>query len=142
MVSFSRLLQNATNPVSSVVQRQQWLMRHKKLSRVQAYDQARHEFYEERQHEDVERRVAKEEALYVGANFGRTTLEKGMAQEDRTFENWKAQATKVMQMEARVKRAAKLTARAGETENSALLKESTVATDEDEDVDDDADSRL
>lgn len=73
----------------SVVQRQMWLMQHEKLSRAQAYDKARREFYFFRHREDVERRVAKEEALAVGAYFGKGPNEIGMELEDQEFERWK-----------------------------------------------------
>lgn len=78
----------------SVVQRQMYLMEHSNLTREAAYDQARREFYHYRHLEDVERRIAKEEALYTGAYFGKGTLEVGMELEDRAYENWKAWAAK------------------------------------------------
>jgi len=59
------------------------------ISPAQAYDQARKEFYELRLQEDVERRVAKEEAEATGAYFGKSMLEIGMELEDKVFEEWK-----------------------------------------------------
>jgi small subunit ribosomal protein S23 len=59
------------------------------ISPTEAYDQARHEFYALRYQEDIERRVAKEEALSTGAYFGKTHLEVGMELEDKTWETWK-----------------------------------------------------
>ena len=75
---------------SSVVQRQLWL-RHNVLgiSPAQAYDQARKEFYELRLQEEVDRRVAKEEATSTGASFGPSALDIGMDLEDKEYENWK-----------------------------------------------------
>ena len=67
----------------------------------QAYDHARHEFYAVRHEEDVERRVAKEEALATGAHFGKTYLEIGMELEDKIFEAWKAWALKASAGERR-----------------------------------------
>jgi small subunit ribosomal protein S23 len=64
------------------------------MSRSQAYDVARKEFYALRHEEEVERRVAKEEALWTGAYFGKGALEVGMGLEDKTFESWKEWATK------------------------------------------------
>ena len=69
------------------------------LGRDEAYDKARKEFYELRQEEEIERRVAKEEARHVGAYFGMGRLEVGMKLEDREFDRWKAWAAK--QAEAR-----------------------------------------
>lgn len=63
------------------------------MTPAKAYDQARKEFYEVRLQEDIERRVAKEEALATGAYFGKTTLQIGMELEDKMFEEWKAWAS-------------------------------------------------
>ncbi|KAF1960452.1 37S ribosomal protein Rsm25 [Byssothecium circinans] len=83
----------------SVVQRQLWLMKHRALSKPAAYDVARREFYQHRHLEDLRRRVAKEEALYVGAYFGKGPLEIGMELEDRTWESWKRWAGKQIEDE-------------------------------------------
>lgn len=59
-----------------------------------AYDQVRKEFYELRQEEDIERRIAQEEARMVGSYFGQTFLQVGMKLEDQQFERWKRWATR------------------------------------------------
>lgn len=72
------------------------------MTPAKAYDQARKEFYEVRLQQDVERRVAKEEALATGAYFGKTTLQVGMELEDKIFEEWKAwAANEVIQQDQR-----------------------------------------
>ncbi|KAI9367916.1 mitochondrial ribosomal protein S25 [Aspergillus egyptiacus] len=77
----------------SVVQRQLWLLNNiPNISKIAAYDIARREFYRLRLQEDIERRVAAEEAEATGATFGPTQLEIGMELENQTFENWKAWA--------------------------------------------------
>lgn len=81
----------ATNTLS-VIQRQQWLIRHERLTRPQAYDKARKEFYAIRHREEIERRIAKEEALMTGAYFAPGPLEVGMRLEDDAFEEWKRYA--------------------------------------------------
>jgi small subunit ribosomal protein S23 len=73
----------------SVVQRQMWLMKHKGHSKATAYDMARREFYQHRHLSEIRTRVAKEEALHVGAYFGKGPLEIGMELEDKSWENWK-----------------------------------------------------
>lgn len=79
----------------SVVQRQLWLQHNvPNITSAQAYDQARKEFYHLRLQEDVERRVAKEEAMSTGAYFGKSTLDIGMELEDKEYERWKEWATK------------------------------------------------
>lgn len=59
-----------------------------------AYDQVRKEFYKLRQEEEIERRIAQEEARMVGAYFGQTFQQVGMQLEDQQFERWKRWATK------------------------------------------------
>ena len=59
------------------------------ITRDEAYDRARKEFYRLRQEEEVERRIAVEEARMVGAYFGKTRLQIGMQLEDKQFEKWK-----------------------------------------------------
>lgn len=59
------------------------------MTRAQAYDQARKEFYKIRLQEDVERRIAREEALATGAHFGKSALDIGMELESREFDNWR-----------------------------------------------------
>ena len=66
------------------------------MSKAKAYDQARQEFYDERLQEDVERKVAKEEAMATGAYFGKSMLQIGMELEDKEYERWKAWATNEM----------------------------------------------
>lgn len=62
------------------------------MSPTRAYDHARKEFYALRLQEDVERRIAKEEALATGAYFGKSALEIGMKVEDKEYERWKSWA--------------------------------------------------
>lgn len=77
-----------------MVQRQLWLLNNiPRMTKAKAYDQARQEFYAVRHQEDVERRVAKEEALATGAYFGKSHIEIGMELEDQMFERWKQWAT-------------------------------------------------
>jgi small subunit ribosomal protein S23 len=54
----------------------------------EAYDIARKEFYALRHEEEVERRVAMEEAMWTGAYFGKGALEVGMELEDKTYNEW------------------------------------------------------
>ena len=65
-----------------------------KMTQERAYDKARKEFYQLRLQEDVQRRVAREEALATGAYFHKSTLEVGMELEDKQYEEWKAWAIK------------------------------------------------
>ncbi|KXJ86729.1 37S ribosomal protein S25 [Microdochium bolleyi] len=83
----------------SVVQRQLWMMYNiPGMTRVKAYDAARREFYQLRQEEDVERRIAAEEARAVGAYFGKGFLQIGLELEDREFESWKKWAGKQIEI--------------------------------------------
>lgn len=62
------------------------------MTREKAYDIVRQEFYRLRQEEEVERRIAVEEARMVGAYFGKSTLQVGMELENKQFEKWKSWA--------------------------------------------------
>jgi hypothetical protein len=57
-----------------------------------AYDQARKEFYQIRLEQDVERQVAREEALHYGSYFETSANEKSLKFEDDAFEDWKTWA--------------------------------------------------
>ncbi|KLU89485.1 37S ribosomal protein S25 [Magnaporthiopsis poae ATCC 64411] len=70
-----------------------WVKR-KPLSKNEAYDKARREFYALRQEEEIERRIAREEAMMMGAYFGKSRLQVGSELEDHEFERWKAWAAK------------------------------------------------
>ena len=63
------------------------------MTTARAYDQARREFYAERLQEDIERRIAKEEAQATGAYFGMSMLQIGMGLEDKEHERWKQWAS-------------------------------------------------
>jgi small subunit ribosomal protein S23 len=76
-----------------------WLMKHKGFSKPKAYDEARREFYKHRHLEEVRRRIAKEEAMHVGAYFGQGPLEIGMELEDHAFESWKKWAAQQIEDE-------------------------------------------
>lgn len=78
----------------SVVQRQMWLVENNPdMTEKAAYDIARSEFYDIRMREDIERRVAAEEALAVGAKFGKSYLEIGIEMEEKALEAWRKSAT-------------------------------------------------
>lgn len=59
------------------------------MTKSAAYDIARREFYHLRLQEDIERRVAQEEARATGAIFGPTMNEVGMELENKEYERWK-----------------------------------------------------
>lgn len=64
------------------------------MTQEKAYDIVRKEFYALRHEEDVERRVAKEEALKMGAYFGKTNMQVSMELEDEQYENWRKWASR------------------------------------------------
>ena len=100
----------------SVVQRQLWLMENQGMTKQEAYDKARHEFYKLRQLEQMERRIAVEEARMVGGYFGKDLLHVGMELEDQAYENWKKWAT----AEIARQESARSSAYANVVDNSAL----------------------
>lgn len=62
------------------------------ISKAAAYDTARKEFYALRQEEEIEKRIQREEALWMGAYFGKGPNEVAMMLEDRVYERWKKAA--------------------------------------------------
>jgi small subunit ribosomal protein S23 len=73
----------------SVVQRQLWLLNNvPDMTKSNAYDIARREFYRLRLQEDIQRRVAAEEASAYGAEFGPSYLDIGMKLEDQQWDKW------------------------------------------------------
>ncbi|PYH47477.1 mitochondrial 37S ribosomal protein mS23 [Aspergillus saccharolyticus JOP 1030-1] len=83
----------------SVVQRQLWLLNNvPNMTKSQSYDIARREFYKLRLREDIERRVAAEEAEATGATFGPSYLDIGMNLENQEYERWKTWAKNEAQM--------------------------------------------
>lgn len=102
-------ISNLKLTIFSVVRRQLWLQHNEPtLSKAEAYDKARKEFYKFRLLEDTERRVAREEALYTGAQFGPSAMEIGMKLEDAEYERWKVWAGKQVEI-AKQKQAAMYT---------------------------------
>lgn len=86
--------------MSSVVQRQLWLLHDDpEMTRAEAYDHARKEFYDLRLQEDIERRIAKEEAISTGAYFGPSMLDIGMQLEDKEYEKWKVWAEREVELQ-------------------------------------------
>ena len=63
------------------------------MSKQRAYDLARKEFYKLRQQEEIERRIAAEEARMYGAYFGKTNMQVGMELEDAMYNKWNKWAT-------------------------------------------------
>jgi small subunit ribosomal protein S23 len=119
------LLRSLADTSDSVIQRQLWLLHNVEgMTSKKAYDIARGEFYALRHEEDVERRVAKEEALSTGAYFGKSTLEIGMELEDQAYEEWKAWAVKEVELLEQQKDAAYTTFDTrdeGDTTTAAVL---------------------
>lgn len=76
-----------------MVQRQLWLLNNvPDMTKTAAYDIARREFYRLRLRQEIEQRVAAEEAEATGAVFGPRMLDVSMALEGKVFEDWKVWA--------------------------------------------------
>jgi small subunit ribosomal protein S23 len=80
-----------------------WLMKNRGRSKAAAYDQARREFYHHRHLNEIRTRIAKEEAMHVGAYFGKGPLEVGMELENKAWEDWKAWANQQIEEEQSVR---------------------------------------
>ncbi|KAI0900558.1 mitochondrial ribosomal protein S25 [Annulohypoxylon nitens] len=116
---WSRGIMQPGMPLSGecVIQRQMWMMDNiQGITREQAYDKARQEFYALRQEEEVERRIAKEEAQMVGAYFGKTLNKVSMDLEDDQYDRWTRWASKQIEAVQAERNAAYTTF--GEEENA------------------------
>lgn len=88
---YSRNVRSPNAPLNgeSVVQRQLYLLHNvPDISESLAYDIARKEFYAHRLREDIERRVAAEEAQAVGADLEETYNQRSLQTEDQVYEDW------------------------------------------------------
>ncbi|PGH27496.1 hypothetical protein AJ80_00737 [Polytolypa hystricis UAMH7299] len=84
----------------SVVQRQLHLLNTTPdISKAAAYDIARREFYQHRLQQDVERKIAQEEAKATGAYFGLDANTVGMELENQVYDRFKVWAEKEAQFE-------------------------------------------
>ena len=71
-------------------------MENENHTKVEAYDIARKEFYDLRMEQDIERRVAEEEARAVGATFGKSYIEIGIELEGKALDQWKEKAHQLL----------------------------------------------
>lgn len=104
---YSKGLEQPMVPLSgeSVVQRQKHLLENvPDITIDQAYDIARKEFYTLRRQEAIRRRVAREEALHMGATPEKSILKWSMQIENKQYDNWeewsRAQVMELMQKNA------------------------------------------
>jgi len=98
-VDWSKGLKQPNRGVSAedVIQRQLYLLQTSPdITVSQAYDQARKEFYELRRREEIERRIAAEEAEAVGAQFGPNIFQWGMQIENKWYNDWEAYARRMI----------------------------------------------
>ena len=87
-----------------VIQHQQHLLTHgyqptptsppRSLTKSQAYDLARRQLYTHRHFEDIERRIAREEALHTGAYFQPGPNALAAPLEDAKFDAWREWAAR------------------------------------------------
>lgn len=74
----------------SVVQRTLYLLgQDRSRSMLEAYDQARYEFYRVRMQQEMEESVAVEEAAMLGSVFGKDTIEYHLDREQQVIDKWK-----------------------------------------------------
>ena len=73
----------------SVAQRQLWLLENTpNITLSQAYDTARKEFYAIRRRQQIQQRIALEEAENNGVEFGPSSMSVGMTKESAVFDEW------------------------------------------------------
>ncbi|KAJ5483438.1 hypothetical protein N7530_002684 [Penicillium desertorum] len=107
----------------SVVQRQLWLLNNvPDMTKSAAYDIARREFYRLRLQEDIQRRVAAEEAAAYGAEFGPSYLDIGMKMENEQYDKWVAWARETSLVQDQRKSALSGAPDLGETTESSGIE--------------------
>ena len=99
VVDWSRGVQQPGRPTTGedVVQRQLHLLQTvPEITVAQAYDKARKEFYDVRRQEDIQRRIAAEEAEATGAYFGPSILQWSMQIENKQYDDWEEWSRKTV----------------------------------------------
>lgn len=77
----------------SVVQRTLHLFKNKNYGNlINAYDQARFEFYRLRMQQEIEEQVAQEESEMFGSVFGPSSMDYGIEREQKVIDTWKKKA--------------------------------------------------
>lgn len=85
----------------SVVQRSMYLVKSKACDNIiDAYNEARFEFYRLRMQQELDEQVAQEEAEMFGSIFESSALDYGIAQEQRVIDQWKKKAIKETEISA------------------------------------------
>lgn len=113
---------------TSVVQRQLWLLNNvPDMNKSAAYDIARREFYRLRLQEDIQRRVAAEEAAAYGAEFGPSYMDIGMKMENEQYDKWVTWARQTSLVQDQRKSALSGAPDLGETESSEMEGEEAEA---------------
>ena len=98
-IDWSKGVQQPGRPITGedVVQRQLQLIRTEpQITIDQAYDKARKEFYDIRRQEDIERRIAAEEAEHAGAYFGPPIMQWSMQIENKQYDDWEEWSRKTV----------------------------------------------
>lgn len=90
--SYKRLLNPPPSPPPSVIQYQLHLLRTTSLTKTEIYDLARKQFYQIRLEEDIQRRIATEEALSTGAVFDKHYMDIIFEREGKVLQDWRTKA--------------------------------------------------
>ncbi|EPX72792.1 ribosomal protein subunit Rsm25 [Schizosaccharomyces octosporus yFS286] len=72
----------------NVVQRTMWLTQYKKMDVQSAYDEARQEFYKLRAKQEIQQRIAHDQAQALGAVFTKSDLELGHELDQAVLNDW------------------------------------------------------
>lgn len=107
-------------------------MKNSNYTKAEAYDRARKEFYKLREAQEIQQRVAREEALHYGAKFGRTALDVGMQLEDAEYERWKVWAKEEVEYARQVQQSAYTGMEAEDAVLEASQSEESVSDEADE----------
>ena len=115
-------------PLHSVVQRQLWLITNNPhLTIPETYNIARKEFYSLRLQQDIERRIAVEEARHVGSSFDKAYIDIMFEREQKVLQEWRTKAAQDLALRKHKRNAAYSTTSMDEDLAAAAAASGTAA---------------
>ncbi|GME97601.1 unnamed protein product [[Candida] boidinii] len=108
----------------SVVQRSLFLINSKKLNILNAYEQAKFEYYKLKIKDEIENHILKEESEMFGAVYGLSSIEQGFEKESKIIKKWKKDAIEITKV---------LSAKSSKSDSASALIEDQIKSTEEED---------
>lgn len=102
----------------SVVQRALFLVNSKSYNILNAYEQAKFEYYKLKIKDEIENHILKEESEMFGAVYGLSSIEHGFEKESQVIKKWKKDAIEITKV---------LSAKSSKSDSSALIEDQVKA---------------